>query len=40
MSIIFIVIGAMSLGGIFYRFVTKAAARQTSSRYSIDEEIN
>lgn len=40
MSILFIVIGAISLGGIFYRFITKAAVRQTSSHYSLDEKIN
>jgi hypothetical protein len=34
MSIIFTVIGAVSLGGIFYRFITKAAARQAAEHSS------
>ncbi len=40
MSILFMVIGAVSLGGIFYRFITKAATRQVTERYSLDEKIN
>jgi hypothetical protein len=40
MSILFMVIGAVSLSGIFYRFIMKAAARQASERYSLDEKIN
>jgi hypothetical protein len=33
-------IGAVSMGGIFYRFITKAATRQASERYSLNEKIN
>jgi hypothetical protein len=40
MSILFIVIGSVSLGGIFYRIIAKASARQESGHYKFDEEIN
>jgi hypothetical protein len=40
MSIIFIVIGVVSLAAISYRFFARAAARQTSERYSLDDKIN
>jgi hypothetical protein len=34
------VIGAVSFGGIFYRFITKAAARQAAEHYRLDDKIN
>ncbi|HEY9161704.1 MAG TPA: hypothetical protein VIS94_11520 [Desulfomonilia bacterium] len=40
MSIIFIVIGAVSLAAISFRFISRAASRQASERYSLDEKVN
>ncbi len=40
MSIIFIIIGVVSLAAISYRFIARAAARQAAERYSLDEKIN